>query len=77
VLSSTNIHIFVSGELIFKSLIMTKNKIGPSFVLWVTPAVTPADTPTQVDQFVNKNVIADSIEGFREVQKADANVFIL
>ena len=56
---------------------MTKNKIGPSFVLWVTPAVTPADTPTQVDQFVNKNVIADSIEGFREVQKADANVFIL
>jgi hypothetical protein len=40
VLSSTNIHIFVSGELIFKSLIMTRNKIGPSFVLWVTPAVT-------------------------------------
>ena len=38
--SSTNFHRFVSGMGMDKSLIMMRNRIGPSLVPWGTPALT-------------------------------------
>ena len=49
--SSTYLHMPISGEEIFRLLIITRKRVGPSFAPWGTPAVTGSQSENEVDNF--------------------------
>ena len=69
VVSSRNFHILVSGVLGFKLLTMTRNRIGPSFIPWGTPAVTGSQS--EVDLSINTRCLRFvkklNIQGMRDL----------